>query len=116
MADATLCADCRSPVVETMPRTPCARCGGTAIAHAVSISETVVSVARVLTRHRSPGGYKFRRQVEDGDSLFRKTGEFHKLHRKIDRDADRYRELIVDQAGNVLRDVDEPLSVHKSRK
>jgi hypothetical protein len=33
--------------------------------------------------------------------------------RVVDREGDRYTERIVDAAGNVVRDVDEPLSNHR---
>ena len=37
------------------------------------------------------------------------------MERTIDRRNDHYRERIVDSEGNVVRDVDEPLSEHRGR-
>lgn len=52
------------------------------------------------------------KEIRSGDDLHRKTGDWNKLRREIDRTNDRYFEHIEDQEGNVIRHVEEPLSQH----
>jgi len=51
-----------------------------------------------------------------GDDLFRKTGKWNKLERRIDYVKRWYYEKIVDsETGQVIRDVSEPLDKHRGR-
>jgi hypothetical protein len=68
-----------------------------------------------LKARRKPGDKPFR-EGKYGDDLYRKTGKWNELERTIDRANDRYREKITDpETGDVIRDLDEPLSKHRGR-
>jgi len=64
---------------------------------------------------RSKEGGKPFLEGKYGDDQFRRTGAWNKIERTIDRRGNRYRELITDEEGNVVRDVDEPLTDHVGR-
>jgi len=54
--------------------------------------------------------------VKTGDDLFRKTGKWNKLNRRVDRDKDWYDEKIMDpETGKILHEVHEPLSQRRGR-
>jgi len=67
------------------------------------------------TRHRSPAGKNtFNVEVTEGDDLYRDTGKWNKLRRKVDRQGNNYQERIIDsETGEVIRDVNERLDQHK---
>lgn len=49
-----------------------------------------------------------------GDDQYRKTGEWHSLERVIDRENDRYKEIISNpKTGEVIHHCEEPLSQHQ---
>ena len=115
------CKECSAQIVEspsTAPerRIPCPSCGSTARVHHVYVEDK-------MTMHESLGlnarhGQSGRPLVEAkvGDDLFRKTGKWNKLERRIDRMKRWYYEEIVDpETGRVIREVSEPLSHHKGR-
>ena len=53
-------------------------------------------------------------KVKSGDDLYRKTNEWRKLNRRIDRDRNEYSERIVDPVtGEMLKEVYEKLSDHR---
>ena len=55
----------------------------------------------------------FRSQANLG--VFLKDREWHHISRSVDRENDQYIEHIVDEAGNVVRNVNELLSDHQGR-
>lgn len=67
----------------------------------------------IKARHGDVGEVKPYREQISGDDYHRDTGEWRHLSRVIDRERDRYTERVSDAAGNVVRDVDEPLSEHR---
>jgi hypothetical protein len=70
---------------------------------------------RGKARHGEPGQIKPYREWVSGDELHRDSGERRRVERVIDHERRRYIERITDEAGNVVRDVDEPLSDHRGR-
>lgn len=54
-------------------------------------------------------------KIRASDDLTRATDEWVTLERRIDRENDRYYERILDNRGNVIREIDEPLSQHQGR-
>ena len=66
-------------------------------------------------RHGDVGKVKPHREAFTGFDYHRDTKEWRQVSRVVDRDNDRYTERIVDAAGNVVRDIDEPLSQHWGR-
>jgi hypothetical protein len=86
------------------------------------MNHTIEIPAGSLT-FRSQLGIKVKRPTQKkpfieqkvGDDFHRDTGTWRKRERVIDRDADRYREVITDAEGNEVRRCDEPLSQHRGR-
>lgn len=68
---------------------------------------------RGKARHGEAGKVKPYREWVSGDELHRDSGERRRVERVIDHENDRYTEHITDAAGNVVRDVDQPLSEHR---
>jgi hypothetical protein len=63
-----------------------------------------------------PGVKKPIAETFQGDDIHRKTGRLSKIERIIDREHDKYRELITDsETGDVLRECNEPLTQHVRR-
>jgi len=78
----------------------------------------VIEVATVrekwAMKHKRPGHKKPISESVTGDDLHQQSGQWNKLDRTIDRENNRYRELIIDPAtGTVIRSCDEPLSDHQ---
>lgn len=114
------CADCGldfpSEGMDGAPQRPCSQCGSTKRHIAVSLSETVGVHDQMRLKQRRPGVRRPVRELTVGDDLYRKTGEWNHLERDIDRENDRYRERIINpRTGEVIREVDEPLSEHRGR-
>lgn len=114
------CQDCGT-IVDEDPSTPvetkqpCPSCGSkTRLIKVHAKAERVMEVHESAhLKARMPGEEQQYLEVEAGDSLYVKTGEYNQLKRVIDRQNDRYQEHIVNpRTGEVIRDVDEPLSEH----
>jgi hypothetical protein len=76
-----------------------------------------VTTARVSlsTKGKRPGVKKPLFETRTGEDLHRATGSWNKLDRLIDREGDRYREVVTNpETGEVIHSCDEPLSKHKS--
>lgn len=118
MTDFIRCGGCDSILLEpfqTDHREPCPECGATSRVFEMNVSDKLWFREMVGMKQKRPGEKKPIIESKSGDSLFKKTGEWNKLIRVIDRENDRYYELIKDQDGNVIRHVDEPLSEHYGR-
>ena len=68
---------------------------------------------RGKARHGEPGQVRPFREWLVGDELYRDTGECRWVERVYDHENDRYTKRITDQAGNVIEEVDKPLSEHR---
>jgi len=68
-----------------------------------------IQVIRESGQKRSPC------EEKSGLEVHRASGEVRWLRRVFDRRNGRYYELVVDPQGNVVREVDEPLSAHQGR-
>jgi hypothetical protein len=68
---------------------------------------------RGKARYGEPDQAKPFREWVAGDELHRATGQRRHVERVIDREHDRYWERIRDEAGDVVREVDEPLRDHR---
>jgi predicted nucleic acid-binding Zn-ribbon protein len=115
------CAKCGAVAEEggQMPRVACENCGSLARKFDVSIHAGGVT-ARVGMAYKAKhegatGKRKWHFEAKSIWSFFSKTEEWHHISRSVDRENDQYIEHIVDEAGNVVRSVDEPLSEHKGR-
>jgi hypothetical protein len=71
---------------------------------------------KIGLKHKRPGHKKPIYESVSGDDLCRATGRWNKVTRQIDREHNRYKELVVDPGnGGVLHWCDEPLSEHVGR-
>ena len=119
--DPTLCAACGEQLDEPagmLPeqRKPCPSCGSLARNFSVHIHETLTFREKLGMKQKRPGHKKPIYESVSGDDLHRATGQWNKLTREIDRENNRYKEVIVNPAsGEVLRHCDEPLTEHVAR-
>jgi hypothetical protein len=113
----TQCNQCWQYLVEPPDRhrQPCPRCGG--LGRHFSETVTVEAKLRIQARfkQRRPGWKRPIFESKSGDDFHVASGEWRKFSRAIDREHDRYTEYITDAAGNVVRDVDQPLSEHRGQ-
>jgi hypothetical protein len=95
---------------------PCPTCGPTARTFAVTLADSAQAHDSLATkaRHGDIGKVKPHREAFTGFDYHRDTKQWRQGSRVVDRERDRYTERILDAAGNVIRDVDEPLSQHRS--
>lgn len=114
MTNGARCLDCGGPIQDTeLERVPCAACGSTKRALRADVTEALVIGDHILTKHRHPGGRRFRKEVTEGERYFRKEQRIDRIHQVVDRDADRYTKTIWHgRTGEVLRHTDEPLTRH----
>jgi hypothetical protein len=112
------CSRCGTSVAEPVrveDREPCPTCGSIARTFAVTLTakaEVHDSLA-YKARHGDVGKVRPYREAFTGFDYHRDIKQWRQVSRVVDRERDRYTERIVDAAGNVVRDVDEPLSQHR---
>jgi DNA-directed RNA polymerase subunit RPC12/RpoP len=117
----TVCSDCgaliNGPASATVEeRAPCDICGSKRRTFGVEVKEAPTVREKLGLKHKRPGYKKAIYESVGGDDLHRDTGQWNHLSREIDRESNRYRELITNPAtGEVLRSVDEPLTDHVGR-
>jgi hypothetical protein len=110
------CKKCGTILEADPARPPCPNCGCAIRVSTVAVSDGLQLGDKIGMKHNRPGTKKPVYESVTGDDIFRKTGEMNKLSREIDRENDRYREKIVNPlTGEVIREVDEPLSAHRDR-
>jgi hypothetical protein len=112
------CSDCGELVEEPAQikdREPCPSCGSLARRFELTLTATVQVHGRIglKARHGDVGKVKPHLEQTSGDDFHRDSGEWRQLSRVIDREHDRYTERIIDAAGDVVREIDEPLSGHR---
>lgn len=117
------CGDCELELpIECVrpgaPELPCRGCGSTLKLVKLGVVEELGvevhdSMRAKLKDPSLRSKDKLRRDLFAGSDERKSVGDFVQKERDIDKDNDRYRERIVDKAGNVLRDVDQPLSIHQ---
>lgn len=120
MADMA-CGECGSPLDEPSEgpatrRVSCPHCGSTTrkFVQVVDGSISFHEQVRLVKRDQEPG--RPAEELTQGDDLNRDSGKWYDLTRHIDRRNNRYKERIVDpETGDVIREVDEPLSDHRGR-
>ncbi len=114
------CSGCGEPVEEPaqiQDPEPCPSCGSLARTVELTLTDSAQAHERigVKARHGDVGKVKPHLEQTSGDDFHRETGEWRQVSRVIDREHDRYTERIIDAAGNVVREVDEPLREHRGR-
>ena len=115
-----LCGQCATEVIheEGEPRILCLVCGSTSRKFGVIATATVharSSIAMKAKHDGATGKHKWFVEQFEGWSLHRASERHRKVSQIVDRDNDRYRKLVTDEDGRVVKDVDEPLSTHRGR-
>ncbi|WP_133635565.1 hypothetical protein [Halomonas ventosae] len=100
-------------------RQACRNCGSLKRHYTEFISESVSAGGLVAAKGYKGGLSKrkgIRFETKDGDSFSVDRNRFVKLTQIVDHEQNRYFKRVVDsRSGEVIRDVDEPLSDHKGR-
>lgn len=117
------CLDCGRPLpsdaARKAPGDPCPDCGSIARTFDVGIAETITAHDFLDAKHKDPGRRskdKLRTHIISGREQSIATGRWMDKERVIDKNNDYYRERIADaETGEVVRDVEEPLSQHLNR-
>ena len=119
--DSTSCSQCGAYIEEPQNTaleapTPCSVCGSTARTVEVHIQENLTIHEKIGLKHKRPGNKKPIYESVVGSDLHRKSGQWNHLTREIDRENNRYKEVIVNPiTGEVIRCVDESLTDHTGR-
>jgi hypothetical protein len=94
-------------------RKPCPHCGGLGRNIGVDITDSVTVRDQRRIKARHTGDKRPFVESVSGSELHKDSGEWRDIQRLLDREGDHYTERITDDAGNVVREVDEPLSDHQ---
>jgi hypothetical protein len=121
MADSTTntCGNCghaldESPSTPVEQRQPCPGCGSLGRKVLIEVSDTITVHESVGLKVRHEGERRPFRLGKYGDSLHRLSGKWNRREMTVDRENDRYTERVIDgETGEVIHDVDEPLSDHR---
>jgi Zn finger protein HypA/HybF involved in hydrogenase expression len=102
-----------TPVAE---RTPCPRCRSRSRTVGIALAGTVTPRTTVAAKGKSPSRPKPFMEQKAGDSYSSARGKWMRVLQVVDRRNNRYRKLVTDpETGEVLRDVDKPLTEHVGR-
>ncbi|MCC6958858.1 MAG: hypothetical protein IT301_03335 [Dehalococcoidia bacterium] len=100
-------------------RQPCPACGSTSRTFGKHLSGSIQMHSSLKAKGKHAGATGRRKwfvETFSGADWSHSLQHFIRKQRTIDRDNDRYAEKVVDpETGEVLRDVDEPLSDHHGR-
>lgn len=109
------CGNCGQERSDEQPRTPCPACGVLNLRFEENLAETMRVFDSMKLVHTKPGFPKKKRdRVEEiqGHVLRGDTGEIvHKL-RRIDRENNRYDEVVTTLDGEIIRECHETLKEH----
>ena len=115
------CGSCGEPIDESADvpiedRVPCPQCGSTTRKFSEHLKVKAKAQVGLKFKHKRPGSKKPITEGFTGRDLRKSVGDFVDKEQRFDRGKDRrYREKIVTDSGEVIRDVDEPLSEHRNR-
>ncbi len=116
---AVKCRDCNATLEEPFDlpsesRGPCLECGSIARRFEVTVSETATFHEQIGIKARHGTSGKPFLESKFGDSLHRKTNEWVSREMTVDRENDRYKELVTHpETGEVIHYCEEPLSDHR---
>lgn len=104
-----------NPSAPVEERQPCPECGSMSRQVGITLTDTAVTIHESLAvKAKSPGEREPFLESKQGDSYSTKWGRFMTLLQVVDRRNNRYRKLVTDpETGEILRDVDEPLTDHR---
>jgi hypothetical protein len=95
-------------------RKPCPKCGSLSRMAKVHIPAEVEVHGDLGLRARATGEKKPFLEQKTGDSYWRKMGKWMRRNQIIDRRNNRYVKTVEDpNTGEIVRDVDEPLTSHR---
>jgi hypothetical protein len=116
--DERRCTICDARLFEPAnePAGPCPVCGGRNRSISVQLEDRVAFHDGYRIKAYLAGSSKFSIDERSGPSYYRVGDEWHHVMRVIDRENDRYTEVVrVLRTGEVIRQIDEPLSQHTGR-
>ena len=119
--DYIFCSQCGVCIEESQStsvevRTPCAACGSTARTFNSHIQDTLTLYKKTKIKQKRAGHKKPIYEGILGEDLHRNSGQWNCLTREIDRENDRYKEIIVDpKSGKIIRNINERLTEHTNR-
>jgi len=97
-------------------RQPCPNCGSLERHFALMLEGKVSVKSSLDLKAKGVGRGKPLMEVKEGDSLSISRGRWMRVLQIVDRRNNRYRKVVTDpETGEVLRDVDEPLTDHTGR-
>ncbi len=110
------CGQCSEPIDEpiitpTAARKPCARCGSISRNFALGINSTIELRSSLKSIARPTVGKWFHKQFQG--ARLQASGLWADVIDVYDRRGNRRRERVVLETGEVIRDVDHPLTDHK---
>jgi hypothetical protein len=95
---------------------PCPVCGEVGRSIAVKLEDRIALHDGYRVKAYRAGSSQFFIDECSGPSYYRVGAEWHHVMRVIDRENDRYTEVVrVLRTGEVIREIDEPLSQHTDR-
>ena len=110
------CADCGEALALDTTG-PCPACGSEKRHFGIALGDTLAmhsSVSGVVKDPSQPRKKRDRVQFFSGDQLRGSKGDWVEKERVIDRNNDRYTEVVKDKAtGEIIHKAEEPLSEHK---
>ena len=114
-----LCGKCKNVLDEEMglpvdDRTPCPKCGSITRKFLKFLHGEITMKSQLKMKGRHAGGGKPFIERVTGDDLHRKSNKWMKLERTIDRENDKYHEVVTDPStGEITHECKEPLSKHQ---
>ncbi|MBP2297091.1 hypothetical protein [Azospirillum rugosum] len=116
------CGDCGEPLDPSnlTPGTtpiPCPKCGSTNQKVTLNIFDEITTEVRDSLKGKVkddsfPSKKKVRRDFFYGSDERKSKGDYVYKEREIDKDNNRYRELVREESGEVIRDIEQPLTDH----
>lgn len=117
-ADSIHCVKCETEInepssIKPEDRKPCPTCGSTARLFKKKLEGTVSFHDSVKMKLKAAPTGKTTMEQFSGDDLHKKSGRWMTKQRVIDREKDKYKEVVTDpETGKVIHRCDEPLSKH----
>lgn len=112
-----MCGECGEPLILGTIRISCPKCGSDRIHFGISLGDKLdlhESVSGVAQDLSLPSRKRDRLRLFSGDQRRVSHGDWVDKKRVIDRDGDRYREVVKDKTtGDNVHEIDERLSEHK---
>ena len=115
MQEESQCDNCGATIVADRgsPKEPCPGCGSMIRIYHETLRDSLMFLEHTRIRGRHAGGGRPFFDDRSGASYYKKDGVWHHLTRQIDRENDRYVEIIkILATGEVIKHVDERLSDH----